>query len=189
MTNEYEIAVQNTLSGETLRYVVPLKDKVRGPGKLGGTPIATDRPINNIIFSLQGKTEGGTIGFTAIEIYNPDDENADRSAGTLQDLVASVSGTREKILKKRFGTDSSGNYIVRSIREQRIWLRDYVMNPALGANWTLFGPTYDNRTIDESNDDKNTGTPVFLEEADIEPNPKNPARGQGILKFKVGRRI
>jgi len=187
MTEDYELVASNTLEGEVLRYIVPLKEEVRGPGKLGGTSIATNRPTNNVIFSLQGKTEEGTLGFTAIEIYDPDAPNADRSNGTLQNLIDASSGDKVTRLQSRFGQDSSGDYIVRTIREQRAWLRDYVMNPGLNTDWTLFGPTYDYRTVD--NNGNNTGTPVFVEEADIEPNPKNPARGRGIIRFKVGRRI
>lgn len=186
MTEDFEIVASNTLENVPLRYIVPLKEEVPAPSQLGGTDIATNRPINNIIFSLQGKTEGGRLGFTAIEIYDEDDPSADRSAGTLQDLIEASSGDKVTILQKRFGQDSSGDYIVRTVREQRIWLRDYVHNPGLGAQWRLFGPTYDFRTIDENGN--NTGTPVFVEEADIEPNPKNPAKGRGVISFKVGGR-
>lgn len=187
MTEEYEIAVSNTLSGETLRYIVPKKEDVRGPAKLSGTAIALQKPVNSKVFSLSGKRESVTLAFTAIEIYDPDDPDADRSNGTLQNLVSTVTGDRETILKNRFGQDGDGDYIVRTVEEQKIWVRDYILNPSLDAQWRLFGGSYDYRTVDGNGN--NTGTPVFLEEADVERDPQNPAQGNGVLGLKVGGRL
>lgn len=192
-TEEYELAVTNTLNGVDLRYIVPLKREVRHPSSLGGTTIRLDKPVNNKNFSLSGKGEEGTLNFTAKTVFDPDASNADRSAGTLEELVTTLeAGDSDDVahaerLKNRFGQDSSGNYIVRTVREQGIWLREYVHNPALEASWSLFGPEYDYRTTDSEGN--NTGTPVFVQEADIEEDPRNQAKGVGIIRFKVGGRI
>jgi len=191
--DEYELAVTNTLNGVDLRFLVYKKEQVRHPSSLGGTTIRLDKPVNNKNFSLSGKGEEGTLNFTAKTIFDPDASNADRSAGTLQDLIDTLeAGTTDDQehadrLKNRFGQDSSGNYIVRTVREQGIWLREYIHNPGLEASWTLFGPEYDYRTTDSNGN--NTGTPVFVQEADIEENPQNQARGVGIIRFKVGSRL
>jgi len=190
---EYELVVNNTLSGTELRYIVPKKEDITHPSKLGGTTIRLDRPKNNKIFSLGGKGEEGNLNFTARTIFDPDDANADTSAGTLEDLLSTLdAGTTSQqqeanALRNRFGQDSNGNYIVRTVKEQSIWLREYVHNPGLSASWTLFGGEYDYRTVDSNGN--NTGTPIFVEEADIEVNPNNPANAPGIIRFKLGGRI
>lgn len=187
VTEDINLQVTDTLNGVDLTYIIPLKREVRHPSSLGGTTIRLDKPINNKNFSLTGKGESGTVNFTAIEIYDEDDADADRSDGTLQNLIDNVTGDLDTKLKNRFGQDSSGNYIVRTVEEQGIWLREYVHNPGLKAFWRLFGEEFDWRTVDSNGN--NTGTPVFIEEADIEPNPENEARGTGIIRFKVGSRL
>lgn len=187
MTEEYKLQVKNTLGSTQLEYIIPLKRDVRTPSKLGGTSIATNRPVNNIIFSLSGKTEEGSISFTAIEVFDESKDKADRSNGTLEDLRINSSGKKETRLEKRFGQDNNGKYIVRTVEEQKIWLRDFVHNASLSASWRLFGGSYDFRTLDANND--NNGCPVFVTEADIERDPENKAKGTGTIKFKVGDRI
>lgn len=187
MTEEYKIEVTGTLSNTKLEYKFPLKRDVRTPAKLGGTSIPTDRPVNSLVFSLSGKTEEGTLSFIAIEVFDETKAKADRSNGTLQTLISNSSVDKATRLQKRFGTDGSGNHIVRTVEEQKIWLREYILNPSLSASWRLFGGSFDFRTIDAN--DNNTGTPVFVNEADIERDPENSAKGNGTLKFKVGDRI
>jgi len=187
VTEEYRIEVDGTLGGTKLEYVIPLKRDVRTPAKLGGTSIPTNRPVNNLVFSLSGKTEEGKISFFAIEIYDKTKAEADRSNGTLQDLINNSGASKTSRLQKRFGEDGSGNYIVRTVKEQKIWLRDFILNPSLSASWRIFGGSYDFRTLDAN--DNNNGTPIFLTEADIERDPENKAKGLGNISFKVGDRI
>jgi len=187
MTEEYKIEVTGTLGGTKLEYVLPLKRDVRTPAKLGGTSIPTDRPVNNLVFSLSGKTEEGKISFFAIEIFDKTKDKADRSNGTLQDLINNSGASKTTRLQNRFGQDGSGKYIVRTVKEQKIWLREYILNPSLSASWRLFGGSYDFRTLDANGN--NNGTPVFLNQADIERDPQNKAKGLGNISFKVGDRI
>jgi len=219
--NEYKIVNRNGLEqiryellnhdpystrGDTavnLVYTIPIASTPRGPGNLGGTSIPVDKPINNKIFSLSGKTEEGSIEFEAFERFNPSDIDSvynDRSYNpttgnhTLDDLISglensTISGSDDEALKlkNRFQQDSSNNYVVRSVKEQRIWLKEYVQNPGLTADWNLFGGEYDWRTIDGSNN--NDGTPIFFQSADIEPAQNTEGRGLGTIQFKVGDRL
>lgn len=208
--NEYKIIVQDTLqearynfSINNLSYMLPIVDNPRGPGEIGGTQIATDKPINNKTFSLSGKTEAGQFEFTAFERFNPatvDSVYNDRSydpttsVHTLDQLITELeasavtgSGDEALKLKNRFSQDSSNNYVVRTVKEQRIWLKEFIHNPGLGASWSMFGGEYDWRTIDVN--DNNAGTPVFLKAADIEPSGNTRGRGTGTLQFNVGGRL
>jgi len=209
--NDYKIIATNTLEGEDMTYVIPIMKTPRSSGELGGTSIALDRPVNNKIFSLSGKRESGTLEFQAFERFNPasvDSPFSDRSydadkpsgerhtldyliqqleAGTANSNSASVQQATADQLKARFQQDSAGNYVVRSVREQRIWLREYVHNPGLSAEWTLFGPSFDFRTVDGLNNPQ--GTPIVVEAADIEPSANTDAIGTGRVQFKVGGRL
>lgn len=202
MVNDYRIEVTNTLQGPDMTYVIPIMRTDRGAGNLGGTSIALDKPVNNKIFSLSGKTESGQIEFEAFERFNPSSidsvyndrsYNPDTGVHTLDNLITTLEGgTSDDVakadkLKQRFQQDSNGNYVVRTVEEQRIWLKEYVHNPGLSADWSLYGPGYSYRTVDGSNNA--TGTPVFLESADIEPSPNTKGRGTGNIGFKVGGRL
>lgn len=213
MVNDYKVIAQDTLlerrfnlSITGLTYVIPVFKTVRGPGSLGGTSIATDRPINNKIFSLAGKTEEGVIEFEAFERTDPESIDSpfnDRSfeirapdgeKHTLDTLIEELeaegsSEAQEEAdkLKSRFGQDDQGNYVVRTIEEQRIWLREYVHNPGLSASWSLFGPGYDFRRINGQGEPQ--GTPIFMEGADLEPDPNTEKTGTGNIDFKVGGRL
>jgi len=208
--NEYKLVVKNTLlenrfslSINNYSYTIPIANTPRGAGSLGGTQIAVDRPINNKTFSLSGKREDGAFEFEAFERFNPasiDSVYNDRSydptndVHTLDKLIAELeaegsSDAQDEAdkLKNRFQQDSSNNYVVRSVEEQRIWFKEFIHNPGLLADWTLFGGSYDWRTIDGSGN--NAGTPVFVTTADIEPSQENEARGIGTLEFNVGGRL
>lgn len=208
--NEYKIIAQNTLqevvydlSLTGFTYTLPIASTPRGPGELGGTTIAVDRPVNNKIFSLSGKTEGGNIEFEAFERFSPDgfdnvynDRSYDPAADvhTLDELItaldnSTISGSDDEALKlkNRFQQDGNGTYVVRTVKEQRIWLKEYVQNPGLTTNWTLFGGEYDWRTIDGNGN--NAGTPIFLRNADIEPAENTEGRGTGTVQFEVGDRL
>lgn len=219
--NEYKILVQNTLQGQaynlssfepyssrtsdnvTFTYVLPIALTPRSKPSKGGTSIPLDKPVNNKIFDLGGKTEGGSIEFEAFERFNPDGTDNvynDRSydpannTHTLNDLIvglenSTVSGSDAEALKLKqfFQTDVNGTYVVRSVREQNRWLRDYVDNPGLSANWRLFGGSYDWRTLTET--DGNAGTPVFLQNGTIEEDGQNKGRGIGQINFNVGDRL
>ena len=203
--NTHKIIAQNTLQGEDMSYVIPIVTADRGPGQLGGTSIPLDKPVNNQIFSLSGKTESGTLEFDAFERFNPQNVDSvysdrsfddDKPAGekhTLDYLISQLElGTAQDQaeadqLKARFQQDSSGNYVVRTVEEQRIWVKEYVHNPGLSTDWYLFGPSYSFRTVDGSNNPQ--GTPIFLESADIEPSPTTEGRGTGNVSFKVGGRL
>jgi len=219
--NEYKVVAQNTLqeniynllnfdpfatrgdNNVNMVYTLPIAGTPRGPGQLGGTPIALDKPINNKTFSLSGKTEDGDIQFEAFERFNPasidsvyNDRSYDPVTGYhgLDDLItalenSTVSGSDDEALKlkNRFQQDSNNNYVVRSVEEQRIWFKEFVQNPGLTSTWTLFGGAYDWRTIDGSNN--NAGTPIFLQTADIEPTKNNEAKGIGTLQFNLGGRL
>lgn len=208
--NEYKLIVQNTLretryslTFNNLAYTFPIVTTNRGPGKLGGVEIALDKPVNNKTFSLSGKTEGGSFEFEAFERFNPqtvdsvyNDRSYDPATGvhTLDKLISeleasAVSGSSDEAtkLKNRFQQDSSNNYVVRTVEEQRIWLKEFIHNPGLNCDWTMFGGEYDFRTIDGTGN--NTGTPVFVTNADIEPSGNTAGRGTGTLEFNVGGRL
>lgn len=208
--NEYRLVVQDTLqennysfSLNNLAYTLPIVTNRRGPGDLGGTQIAVDKPVNNKTFSLSGKRETGQFEFIAFERFNPgsvDSVYSDRSydpvtnTHTLDALITALenstsNGSSDEALKlkNRFQQDSSSNYIVRSVQEQRIWLKEFIHNPGLSAEWSLFGGEYDFRTIDGNNN--NAGTPIFVTNADIEPSNSTEARGTGTLQFNIGGRL
>jgi len=208
--NEYKIIVQNTylenrfsLTINNYAYTIPIATTPRGAGQLGGTQIAVDRPINNKTFSLSGKREDGQFEFEAFERFNPasiDSIYNDRSydpttdVHTLDKLIteleaegSSAAQDEADKLKNRFQQDSSGNYVVRNVEEQGIWFREFIHNPGLVAEWTIFGGRYDWRTIDGSGN--NNGCPIFMNTADIEPLQNNEARGIGTLEFNIGGRL
>ena len=213
MANDYKVRARNLLEEDKynldlsgITYVIPIVKTSRAPTEKGGSTIALDKPVNNQTFSLSGKRENGTLDFVAFERFNPqsvDSVYSDRSYDedapsgekhTLDFLITELENSSESgstaeadRLKAIFPQDSNGNYVVRTVEQQRIWLRDFVDNPGLNAEWFLFGPSYDFRTVDGSNNPQ--GTPIFLESADIEPSPKNRGRGTGNLQFKVGGRL
>lgn len=179
---------------QELRYIIPKTDSIPAPSKLNSVTVNTDKPVNNTNFSLSGMGEDGNIGFTAIEVFDETQSNADRSNGTLDALITALEGSgvsgstaEADRIKQIFGTDGSGNYIVRDIVEQRAWVRDFIHNPGLSATWRLFGGSYDFRTVDGSNN--NTGTPIFINNADVERQENNSARGVGNIRFKLGGRL
>jgi len=190
MVDDYEVEALQTLENTNLRYVIPLKRDIQHPTNISSVEMRTDKPVNNVNFSLTGKGETGTINFRAVDTTASGKFKTDRSAGTLQNLIDNVSTSKEDKLKARFGEatiDGTTKYVVRTIPEQIIWLREYVHNPGANTTWKIFGPTYDFRTLDNFNN--LTGTPIFLNDADIEPNPTNSAVGTGIIKFKLGGRL
>jgi len=208
--NTYKVTAENTLPEsrfnitiDPLSYVIPILNTPRGAGNLGGTQIALDKPINNKTFSLSGKREGGQFEFTAFErfmpqnvdsVYNDRSYNPDTGTHTLDLLISELeaegsSDAQDEAdkLKARFRQDSSNNYVVRGVIEQRIWFKEYIHNPGLQAEWKLYGPGYDYRTVDGSNNP--TGTPIFITDADIEPSNTTKGRGTGTLQFNVGGRL
>jgi len=201
MIEEHAVVVTNTLEEErynltniNLEYIVPKTNSIPSPTKQESITIATDQPKNNKNFSLAGQREEGNLDFTAKTVFDPSASNADRSDGSLQVLLneldaSAVSGSTDLAnqLRARFGQDDSNNYIVRTIVEQRVWVREYINNPGLDSDYALFGGAYDFRTVDGSNN--NTGTPIDIQEADIDRNENNPAKGKGIIRFKVGGTI
>lgn len=205
MVNDYKIRAVNTLQGYPMSYTVPIMKTSRSAGESGGTTIALDKPVNNQVFTFSGKRESGSLQFEAFEKFNPstvDSVESDRSYDsdlpvgerhTLDYLIDQLSAgssseqAEAEQLKQRFGQDSNGNYVVRTVEEQRIWVREYVHNPGLRAEGKLFGPTYSYRTVDGSNNP--TGTPIFIESADIEPDPNTTGRGTGNIQFKIGGRL
>lgn len=187
MTDEFELVALQTLNNTELRYLVPLKKDIQHPTNIDSVEMRTDKPVNNVNFSLSGKGETGTINFKAVSTVASGAFQTDRSLGTLQDLIDNVSSSKADQLRARFGQNGSGDYVVRTIEEQEIWLREYVHNPGATSTWTLFGPSYSYRTVDSNNNP--TGTPIFVNDADIEPNPVNPAVGSGVIKFTVGGRL
>jgi len=207
--NEYKVTVDNTLeetrysiSVEPLSYTIPILNTPRGAGNLGGTQIAVDEPVNNKTFSLSGKREDGQFDFTAFERFNPQNVdsvysdrsyNPDTGTHTLDALITALEAgstdaqAKADQIKARFQQDSSNNYVVRSVIEQRIWFKEFIHNPGLNTDWRLYGPGYDYRTVDGSNNP--TGTPIFVTTADIEPSPNTEGRGTGTLQFNVGGRL
>lgn len=202
MIREHSIVTSETLeesrynlSSINLEYIFPKTKSIPSPTKNESITIQTDKPINNKNFNaVPGNREEGNMQFTAKEIFDPTDSFADRSDGSLQVLLnelddSGVSGSTALAdqLRQRFGTDGSGNYIVRTVVEQRVWFREYINNPGNDADHRLFGGAYDFRTVDGSNN--NTGTPVDIVEADIDRAENNPAKGAGVMRFKVGDNI
>jgi len=208
--NEYKVTVTDTLlesrysiNIDPLSYVIPIMKTARGAGDLGGTQIAIDQPVNNKTFSLSGKREQGQFDFEAFErfvpesidsVYNDRSYNPDTGTHTLDllitELEAEGSTAAQDVadqLKARFQQDGNNNYVVRSVIEQRIWFKEYIHNPGINADWSLYGPGYDYRTVDASNNP--TGTPIFITAADIEPSPSTEGRGTGTLQFNVGGRL
>lgn len=208
--NEYKIVVRDTLEEnrynltlDPLAYTFPIVRNNRGPSESGGVPIPLDKPVNNKHFDLSGQTESGNFeSFTAFERFNPqtidsvyNDRSYDPVTGThtLEQLrsqlrSSGVSGSDDEAFKieQRFTQDSSGNYVVRTVKEQRIWLKEFIDNPGLIAKWNMYGGEYDWRTVSGST---NNGTPIYVNSADIEPDPENRGRGTGNISFNVGGRL
>jgi len=207
--NEYKVTVENTfeeskysISVEPLSYVIPILSTPRGAGNLDGTQIALAEPKDNKTFSLSGKRESGQFEFDVFERFNPQtidsvyndrSYNPDTGTHTLDALITALeagsASAQDKAdqIKARFQQDSNNNYVVRSVIEQRIWFKEFIHNPGLNADWSLYGPGYDYRTVDGSNNP--TGTPIFITAADIEPSPSTEGRGTGTLQFNVGGRL
>lgn len=207
--NEYKVVVTDTLQEQRynltldpLSYTFPIVRNNRGPSELGGTPIAIDKPVNNKTFSLSGQTEQGNFEFDAFErfipanidsVYNDRSYDPETGTHTLDQLISQLRSSAETgsddaafKLEQRFQQDSSDNYVVRSVEEQRIWFKEIIHNPGLIAKWNLFGGEYDWRTISGGT---NNGTPVFVTNADIEPSSENRGRGTGTFSFNVGGRL
>ena len=200
MIEEHEILAVDTYWDSVygidvdLNYIIPKTEGIPAPSTLEAVNIKTDKPVNNKNFSLSGMGEGGTIDFTSVEVFDPDASNADRSNASLQILLneldaSSVSGSGDEAdrIRNLFGQDSNNNYVVRTVLEQKRWVRDFIHNSGVGAEWRLFGGSYDFRTVDEFIN--NTGTPIFINQADIERRENTRARGRGQIRFELGGRV
>lgn len=103
-----------------------LKDK-RDPKSRQGTAIPLDRPENNIIFSIGGSKK--EISGTA-RLYDVGD---DVSNGTF--AAAESNGTYRNLASD----PRLSNSTIKTAKEQKIWLDEYVNNDNLNAKWSLHG--------------------------------------------------
>lgn len=176
----WKIKTTNTRHGETVEYLPILVQDNAAPTDDTAVSVGTDKPVNAINFSLSAQLESGRLQWIAYE-----KKGGDFSRGTLESLInsGSLSSAEVNRLKERFGTDSSGNYIVNTVTEQRIWLKEYIHDPGLNAESELYGPSWDDRV------NLGEGTPIFITSADIEPLPDRPFEGNGRVSFQLGRRL
>lgn len=178
----WKIKTTNTRHGETVEYLPILVQDNAAPTDDTAVQVGTDKPENAINFSLSAQLESGRLQWVA---YEKDGE--DFSNGTLESLINSGSLTSAEVnrLQERFGTDDTGDYIVNSITEQRIWLKEYIHDSGLNAESELKGPSWTNRVSTTEGE----YTPIFITSADIEPLPDRPFEGNGRVSFQLGERL
>lgn len=147
---------------ETLEYELKLVQNLDSNGNIPFVGIETNQPENNAQFGFQGKTLEIPV---SLVVY---DDGTDKSNGTF----SSVGLTDARI---------SGSEI-NTVREQIIFLRQYIHNSQFGTTWTLEG----GRFSDYDGDGTVEGTPVALTNVKIRETADNPLRATADLKMKVG---
>jgi len=148
-----------------------LKDKTDSKSR-SGTTIPTDRPENNVIFSIGGSEK--VIRGTA-KLY---DVNDDVSNGTLQAELNETDSYRSLETDSRF---SSGT--VTTAKEQKIWLDEYVNNDNLNAEWTLYGLEFTEWGGTSG------GLNIFAAEITPRETPQEPLAITLDFRLLVGQRI
>jgi len=182
INTDWKIEVFNSRVDVDLVYLPIIVRRNPASTDHSAVQIGTDQPVNAVNFSLSAQLESGSLEWNA---YSKPGKEVDFSDGTLQEILdeGSISSDEANRIAARFSTDSDGDYTVQSITEQRIWLKEYIHDPSLSANWELSGPSWTNRVnIDE-------GTPIFITNADIEPLPDRPFEGTASVSFQLGGRL
>jgi hypothetical protein len=146
-----------------LEYEVKLLKRLPQPGTQGFNGLPAIDPTNSFQFNLGGKTEQITIEFV---LYN---DGTDKSNGTLN--AADIDDTR------------FNNNTVETVREQKIWLKEYIHTADLAVDWLLFGRDFTGRT------DGSPGTPIAITETRPEPSAGNPNSIRFVVQANVGRRV
>lgn len=169
------------------------------PTEHSAVQVGTTKTAEAVNFSLSAQLESGSLEWDAYSNPSsrsiPDfsyDEATDTH--TLQAVINNLdSGTTEEQdeatrLRERFSTSTDTNdgtekYTVKSITEQRIWLKEYIHDHGNASDWQLFGPSWTHRV------NLNEGCPIFITAADIEPDPDRPFEGGGRIQFQLGGRL
>ena len=178
--SEWKIIVEDASHDVEAEYLPILVQRNSASTDQSAVQIGTDKPANAVNFSLSAQLESGSLEWNAYA-----KEGVDFSNGTLQEVIDEGDITSSEVtrLEERFSTDDSGTYTVTSITEQRMWLKEYIHDPGLASKWRLEGPSWTHRvSLDE-------GTPVFINNADLEPLPDRPFEGNGLIRFQLGGRL
>jgi len=146
-----------------LEYEVKLVKRKPEPGTQEFQGLPALDPTNSFQFNLSGKKERLELEFI---LYN---DGTDRSNGTLAN--STISDTR-------FSNDT-----VTTVREQKIWLKEYIHTASLSVTWRIFGEDYTDRT------GAGNGTPISIVETRPEPSPDRPTSLRFIIQANIGRRV
>ena len=178
--SDWKIIVEDASHDVEAEYLPILVQRNPASTDQSAVQIGTDKPANAVNFSLSAQLESGSLEWNAYA-----KEGVDFSNGTLQEVIdnGNISSDEVTRLEERFSTDDSGTYTVTSITEQRIWLKEYIHDPSLSANWQLSGPSWTNRV------NLQEGTPIFITNADIQPLPDRPFEGTASISFQLGGRL
>jgi len=179
----WKIIVEDASHGVQAEYLPILVQRNPAPTDQSAVQVGTNRPANAVNFSLSAQLESGSLEWDAYQKNGEDFSN-----GTLQNdsgtgVYSNVSTAEQNRLDARFSEGPNGNLTVTTITEQRIWVKEYIHDAGLASEWKLEGPSWDDRV------NLNEGTPVFINGADIEPDPNRPFEGRGRIQFQLGGRL
>lgn len=146
-----------------LQYEVKLVKRKPEVGSQGFQGLPALDPTNSFQYNLGGKKEKVTLEFI---LYN---DGTDRSNGSL---------SKSTISDPRFE-----NNTIKTVQEQKIWLKEYIHTASLSADWFLYGESFTGRTA------AGEGTPIAITEARAEPSPERPSSTRFIVKANIGRRV
>lgn len=156
------------------------------PTEQSAVQVGTTKPEEAVNFSLSAQLESGRLRWKA---YHKEDRDYAydpvQDVHTLDELInnSDISLQEEQTLTERFSQNSQGIYTVSTVIEQRIWLKEYIHDWGLRSEAELYGPSWTHRVIVDS------GTPIFITSADVEPDPERGLEGDGILSFQLGERL
>lgn len=144
----FEIVLQSGFSeySTDLKFQFDIARRLRDGRTRNLTTISNKDPQAARHFAFQPGQENPTLEF---RLYN---DGTDKSDGTL---------SASNINDSRFSNDT-----VETVKEQKIWLNEYVTENTSGPRWTLFGGTYDDRDNDGIAD--NNGTNVVVQDVSFD---------------------
>lgn len=147
---------------DPIEYHFKLVQNLNDEGEIPFTVIEADQVLNNQALGFSGKQRTVPIDWI---LY---DNGNDKSDGTWDTQVGSSYDSR-------LGTD------IKTIKDQIVYLRRYIQNSTLGAQWRLYGGQF----TDPDGDGNDGGTPVALQNLNIRRRSSNPLRASGTMRLKV----
>lgn len=161
--------IRRTDTSTELVYEFELIQSLRDNGNIPFTSVEADDPVRNQQVSFSGKQRTVTLEFI---LY---DNGEDKSQGSL----ASSS-----ITDNRFSNDT-----VTSVREQKIWLEEYIQASRLGASWVFTDGAIDVEYSDPDGDGALEYTPVVIPDLSVQRNSSNLQAARGSITLNLGQRV